>query len=1058
MSYHAQGYNQSHGQPGQQFPYPPPSGPAFPGLQMHYAQPAFTQNHNLIPGLAFGNSPSPGIWNPPPPPAEPKLVPAARYYQPIQTPAKTVAPIQKPPVQTASQPADSAAEEGEISEGQFDDLYEPADATVIHHDDGPDDYDPANPSWMTAPTTHLSGAPHITPTINGTSKNAQGPASDEADSSRSAREASDSYSPYLSPREYHDQLAAMPPAHAEPQKYTTALVNAQASPRVPSADDMATAKQQAHAAVLQLLPFNIGFDDYVREGVDPSVLRSVFSELGLDPSTTTTPVKTKTNAANTAATRTQSATKTTKEKSPKVQKPAPVTAASSAASLADRKAEERKDRIARLWAAKGAKNGSTQPSASTVKAGSDQPTASSQTDRTEKETVLQQKMEALRKSREARAQKAASKTEAAPIEPAATQAAQVPEVAAESPPQQSQKGLAIPGLAASTAGPASSPANSRKRPVAADFVDEAPLHVSKRPFGQDRGDRFVIDVSEESDDEDVEMELGSGDEAAVLRSGPYIQRTTSFRDVPQLTNAFNQRQPFSSPGGKPSATPPNGLANMDKKIEEMKKKIALAEARKKLKLALGNRKGTTTPNSTLPTTDVSPGMIIPKPALRRVQSLDVPAASDELAVSATERSSPALPEAPIQLRLPKLSDLSAEDRKQRQDRFRSLSHSLPLVDGKLQAKVKKLHLLQTQITRLEKEIAQESAEKQKMEAELEILQPAMEASESPEAENTPEASEEPSHAQMAYQPPTTSEEATPGSASTPLDDDEAGGVALQSEVTELEASRPAADITVGTTSETTGDQPGSRESSSRADSAMETSSDGLVEETEEAQPIENEEDAMQVDDEPTGQEEDSDDVVDLTNRGTDESQQATPEPQAGPSQISVGVNDSRPDEGLDGLRESRQGGRSGSRQVDETVFKPYQTPFNIFRDFRYHPSFATQVPGGLRSLTYSNKIDPKHPVCPNQLDGRQCPKGADCEYQHFETMKLPDDQILLQLGGTKLQGAERNRFNAGLRELLHDLREKNIKDFPRIAQGIVDFHNRFSGDPSKVLSLGDIPL
>jgi hypothetical protein len=69
-----------------------------------------------------------------------------------------------------------------------------------------------------------------------------------------------------------------------------------------------------------------------------------------------------------------------------------------------------------------------------------------------------------------------------------------------------------------------------------------------------------------------------------------------------------------------------------------------------------------------------------------------------------------------------------------------------------------------------------------------------------------------------------------------------------------------------------------------------------------------------------------------------------------------------------------------------------------------------------------------------------------------------DDQILLQLGGTKLEGAERARFNGGLRELLHDLREKNVKDFTRIAQDIVDYHNRFGGDPSKVLSLGDVPL
>lgn len=38
------------------------------------------------------------------------------------------------------------------------------------------------------------------------------------------------------------------------------------------------------------------------------------------------------------------------------------------------------------------------------------------------------------------------------------------------------------------------------------------------------------------------------------------------------------------------------------------------------------------------------------------------------------------------------------------------------------------------------------------------------------------------------------------------------------------------------------------------------------------------------------------------------------------------------------------------------------------------------------------------------------------------------------------------------------MREQNVKDFPRIAQGIVDYHNRFTGDPTKVLSLGDVTL
>ncbi|KAJ3941362.1 hypothetical protein N0V92_013848 [Colletotrichum tropicale] len=73
-------------------------------------------------------------------------------------------------------------------------------------------------------------------------------------------------------------------------------------------------------------------------------------------------------------------------------------------------------------------------------------------------------------------------------------------------------------------------------------------------------------------------------------------------------------------------------------------------------------------------------------------------------------------------------------------------------------------------------------------------------------------------------------------------------------------------------------------------------------------------------------------------------------------------------------------------------------------------------------------------------------------------MKLPDDQILLQLGGTKLDGDERNQFNDGLRKVLQDMRAKNIRDFPSIARGIVEYHKSFNGDPSKILPLGNVSL
>lgn len=47
------------------------------------------------------------------------------------------------------------------------------------------------------------------------------------------------------------------------------------------------------------------------------------------------------------------------------------------------------------------------------------------------------------------------------------------------------------------------------------------------------------------------------------------------------------------------------------------------------------------------------------------------------------------------------------------------------------------------------------------------------------------------------------------------------------------------------------------------------------------------------------------------------------------------------------------------------------------------------VPGGVRSLTYSNKIDIVKELCPSELSGQACPLGEACEYQHFGSLAAP---------------------------------------------------------------------
>ncbi|KAM0333492.1 hypothetical protein ACHAQA_002155 [Verticillium albo-atrum] len=293
---------------------------------------------------------------------------------------------------------------------------------------------------------------------------------------------------------------------------------------------------------------------------------------------------------------------------------------------------------------------------------------------------------------------------------------------------------------------------------------------------------------------------------------------------------------------------------MDKQIEAMKRKIALAEARKKLKSAMsgGNGHAAASSKSSIPTPDAAMDSDTAMPSLRRVQSMDPSSGLD----GDTARSSPAAHETGS-IKLPKNSDIAKAGVVDRAQRVRVLSQSLPGMQSRLQAKKTKLRLLQSQMSRLEKEIEQEDADRQVAEEELHGLQELV----------TPENAV--SHA-------------------------------------------PTSDV---------------------------------------------------------------------------------PEPETA-------------QQGLDDAQIAQQ-----------------------------------------LASTIADK---------NQLEGRLCPKGSECEYQHFESMKLPDDQILLQLGGTNIEGPERVQYNNGLRELLQDMRQRNIKDFPSIAQGIVDYHNRFTGDPSRILTLGDV--
>lgn len=72
-------------------------------------------------------------------------------------------------------------------------------------------------------------------------------------------------------------------------------------------------------------------------------------------------------------------------------------------------------------------------------------------------------------------------------------------------------------------------------------------------------------------------------------------------------------------------------------------------------------------------------------------------------------------------------------------------------------------------------------------------------------------------------------------------------------------------------------------------------------------------------------------------------------------------------------------------QSIRSVFKPYVSPLTNFKAYRYAPQFAKEVPGGLRSTTYSHAINEQKPLCQYETLGGIC-NDPQCEDQHWRQM------------------------------------------------------------------------
>ncbi|UPX09353.1 uncharacterized protein EKO05_0000044 [Ascochyta rabiei] len=135
-------------------------------------------------------------------------------------------------------------------------------------------------------------------------------------------------------------------------------------------------------------------------------------------------------------------------------------------------------------------------------------------------------------------------------------------------------------------------------------------------------------------------------------------------------------------------------------------------------------------------------------------------------------------------------------------------------------------------------------------------------------------------------------------------------------------------------------------------------------------------------------------------------------------------------------------------------FTPYESPLRMFKSYRYHPNFSQDVDGGFLSMTFSHQIDPETPLCPFESAGGSC-NDPECPNQHFRGMGINGEKLLVQLGTAnpgKTQD-ERQQWNNGLRSVLQDLRQKNIKDPNGIAREIANYRRQFLKDETRVVNL-----
>ncbi|CAG7919220.1 unnamed protein product [Penicillium olsonii] len=357
---------------------------------------------------------------------------------------------------------------------------------------------------------------------------------------------------------------------------------------------------QAQGALLSLAPHNIRYKELVAEGISPSILKRLYEEVGikvsLDPDPTLS-IHQNPSFVTQPASATQSGKETRDSVKPTI--PPPRTAIPTAPGLKSGKPLERKELIAQMLAEKAAKTASKEPSPTgsplAAPVVSEEPRPPPKEKSKAQTDLARQRIEELKQKALLKAQQKLQESQTPLAHDSSVQAIHHP-LPVRPPVPESGASAGLPGLLMTGSGApqdvasdhtSASRTTHRKRPLASDF-DEPSTHPKKhfdptanrfRPT-----EKLIIAISDDEslygDDEDDKMELDSSSEQ---EPAPIISSAVS--DIPSQTNITSNRASTSTPQAHPGSNDQGQIQSKDLQIQEMRRKIAELELRRKSKLA-----------------------------------------------------------------------------------------------------------------------------------------------------------------------------------------------------------------------------------------------------------------------------------------------------------------------------------------------------------------------------------------------------------------------------------------------------------------------------------------